>query len=65
MDKLFLSKANVLSVQEVSTNVRLEVHTQPKDAKKGLSRTCQAWFSNLDEQHEIARSKALEFFMHH
>jgi len=38
MDKLFLSMANVLRVQEVSTNVRLEVHTQPKDAKRGLSR---------------------------
>jgi superfamily II DNA helicase RecQ len=38
MDKLFLSKANVLRVQEIPTNVRLEVHIQPKDAKKGLNR---------------------------
>jgi superfamily II DNA helicase RecQ len=38
MDKLFLSKANVLRVKEIPTNVRLEVHTQPKDAKKGLNR---------------------------
>ncbi|KAF9081570.1 ATP-dependent DNA helicase sgs1, partial [Mortierella sp. GBA35] len=38
MSKLFLSKANVLRVQEIPTNVRLEVHTQPKDAKKGLTR---------------------------
>jgi len=38
MDKLFLSKANVLRVREAPTNVRLEVHTQPKDARKGLIR---------------------------
>jgi len=37
-DKLFLSKANVLRMKEIPTNVRLEIHTQPKDAKKGLSR---------------------------
>lgn len=37
-DKLFLAKANVLRVKEIPTNVRLEVHTQPKDAKKGLNR---------------------------
>ncbi|KAG0083247.1 ATP-dependent DNA helicase sgs1, partial [Podila epicladia] len=139
MDKLFLSKANVIRVQEIPTNVRLEVHTQPKDAKKGLNRlvgndktiiyfekisilidvfkyisrtrpdlrgrlgvyfstltsqykevamtkfvegdihillateaagmafqgTYRAWFSDLDEQHEIPKSKALESFMHH
>ncbi|KAG0339768.1 hypothetical protein BG005_003385, partial [Podila minutissima] len=93
MDKLFLSKANVIHVQEIPTNVHLMVHTQPKDAKKGLNRleavmtkfmegdihillateaasmafqgTYQAWFSDLDEQHEIPRSKALESFMHH
>lgn len=38
MDKLFLSKANVIHVQEIPTNVHLMVHTQPKDAKKGLNR---------------------------
>ncbi|KAG0290967.1 ATP-dependent DNA helicase sgs1, partial [Dissophora globulifera] len=38
MDTPFLSKANVLRVKEITTNVRLEAHTQPKDAKKGLSR---------------------------
>ncbi|KAG0055163.1 ATP-dependent DNA helicase sgs1 [Gryganskiella cystojenkinii] len=38
MDTLFLSKANVVRVREVPTNVRLEVHTQSKDAMKGLSR---------------------------
>ncbi|KAF9118529.1 ATP-dependent DNA helicase sgs1, partial [Linnemannia schmuckeri] len=38
MGKLFLSKANVIRVQEIPTNVRLEVHIQPKDAKKGLNR---------------------------
>jgi superfamily II DNA helicase RecQ len=38
MDKLFMSNANVLRVQEVPTNIRIEIHTQPKDAKKGLSR---------------------------
>ena len=38
MGKLFLSEANVIRVQEIPTNVRLEVHTQPKDAKKGLNR---------------------------
>lgn len=38
MDTLFLSKANVLRVQELPTNLRLEIHTQPKDAKKGLNR---------------------------
>ncbi|KAG9072306.1 hypothetical protein KI688_000075 [Linnemannia hyalina] len=37
MDKLFLSKVNVLRVQEIPTNVRLEVHTQPKDAMEGLN----------------------------
>jgi superfamily II DNA helicase RecQ len=34
--KLFLSKATTIRVDEVRTNVRLEVHTQPKDAMKGL-----------------------------
>ncbi|KAK3817843.1 MAG: P-loop containing nucleoside triphosphate hydrolase protein [Linnemannia gamsii] len=38
MDKLFLSEARVIRVQEMPTNVRLEVHTQPKDAMWGLSR---------------------------
>jgi superfamily II DNA helicase RecQ len=38
MGKLFLSDAIILRVQEIPTNIRLEVHTQPKDAKKGLSR---------------------------
>jgi len=38
MNKLFLSKANVLRVKEIPTNLRLEIHTQPKDVKKGLSR---------------------------
>ncbi|KFH67844.1 hypothetical protein MVEG_06575 [Podila verticillata NRRL 6337] len=38
MKKLFLSKANVLRVQEIPTNVRLEVHTQPVNAKHGLNR---------------------------
>ncbi|KAF9972537.1 hypothetical protein BGZ75_001478, partial [Mortierella antarctica] len=33
-DKLFLAKANVLRVKEIPTNVRLEVHTQPKNVKK-------------------------------
>ncbi|KAG9065519.1 ATP-dependent DNA helicase Q1 [Linnemannia hyalina] len=34
--KLFLSKATMIRVNEVRMNVRLEVHTQPKDAMKGL-----------------------------
>jgi superfamily II DNA helicase RecQ len=34
--KLFLSQAEIIRVNEVRTNVRLEVHTQPKDAMKGL-----------------------------
>jgi superfamily II DNA helicase RecQ len=38
MSKLFLPKADVLRVQEMPTNVRLEVHTQPKDAWKGINR---------------------------
>lgn len=38
MDVLFLSKANVIRVREIATNVRLEVHIQPKDAKKYLGR---------------------------
>ncbi|OAQ23962.1 hypothetical protein K457DRAFT_881848 [Linnemannia elongata AG-77] len=38
MDKLFLSEAKILRVQELPTNIRLEIHTQPKDAKKGLNR---------------------------
>ncbi|KAG0269232.1 hypothetical protein BGZ95_002151 [Linnemannia exigua] len=37
-DKLFLSKANLLRVEAIPTNVRLEVHTQPKNAEKGLTR---------------------------
>ncbi|KAF9279457.1 ATP-dependent DNA helicase sgs1, partial [Mortierella antarctica] len=37
MDKLFLSEANVLHVQDVHMNVCLELHTQPKDQMKGLN----------------------------
>jgi len=38
MDKLFLSQADVLRVRDVRMNVRLELHTQPKDQMKGLNR---------------------------
>lgn len=38
LDKLFLPTVNVLRVKDIPTNVRLEVYTQPKDAKKGLNR---------------------------
>lgn len=37
MDKLFLSEADVLCVQDVHMNVCLELHTQPKDQMKGLN----------------------------
>ncbi|KAG0251927.1 ATP-dependent DNA helicase sgs1 [Mortierella polycephala] len=60
LDKLFLSKANILRVQEIPTNVRLEVHTQPKDAKKGLNRLPDlqgkmgVYFSTLTSQYKEA-----------
>ncbi|KAG0013266.1 hypothetical protein BGZ82_002235 [Podila clonocystis] len=38
-DKLFLSNVNVVRVQDVPGNIRLEIHTQQKDAKLGLSHT--------------------------
>lgn len=36
--KLFLNNASILRVEEMPTNVRIELHTQPKDAIIGLSR---------------------------
>ncbi|KAF9315351.1 hypothetical protein BG006_003775 [Podila minutissima] len=36
-EKLFLDEAYVIHVQEDHTNLCLKVHTQPKDAMKGLS----------------------------
>ena len=38
MDKLFLNNAKVLRVEELPTNVRIELYTQPKDARLGLCR---------------------------
>lgn len=37
-DKLFMPNAHAVRVQDVPDNVRLEIHTQSKDAKLGLSR---------------------------
>ncbi|KAG0311234.1 hypothetical protein BG000_006740, partial [Podila horticola] len=34
--KLFLSNANILRVTKKPSNIRLEIHTQPKDARLGL-----------------------------
>lgn len=37
-DKLFLSDAYLLRMQDLPTNIRFEVHTQPKNVIRGLRR---------------------------